>query len=234
MTTTTTHAALDAVNELVKPHKLRIEITPFVAYTVKAPCLLRQLAGAAMMGMEGGRGVPGSRPAINLDVSDLWFDIAHNTHAWAQQVGVNRRDPGDGHAIPWVGRLLRSAAANAVSKGLDEMADRIAHDAEAWRARIEAILTGRVQQRGIRGAVCEECFSSTILEERSSPDRSFDAEATAELWRRPAIILVTHEINDQELRWLTCLACGWNVPLVDDRTELVYASVQDGAMEEAA
>jgi len=215
----TKHPALDAVNELVKPHKLTIDITPTIRYTVTAPCLLRQLATCITLGTEhGGRGVPASRAPANADVLDLWHHMAHNTHAWARELGgINRRDPRDHHPIPWIGRLLRTTTATAVSKGLTEMADRIETNTIRWTAQINAIITGRPETRGIRGATCPTCTTLWVTEERQGEGNV----------RMPAICLTVRQVDAGLLRWLTCIACGWSQALSDDVTALVWSTTDE-------
>jgi len=233
-----THKALEAVGELIKAQRMRIDITATIGYTVTAPCLLAQLAEAVAMGGEGagGRSVPGSRPTIAVDALDLWVRVVSATHSWAQDCEIERREPAAPHATPWIGRLLRSAAATAISTGKLDMADRIAHNAEGWAREIRAMLTGEVEQRGIRGATCPECVQirpypllpegprcgwqptmwirETREEERRRP----------EVYQMPAIVLVTRDVDGVTLRWLTCLACGWNEPLSDDTVVLAHVS----------
>ncbi len=187
-------APIEAVAELIRTQKLRIEVTPTIGYWVKAPCLLTQLETAKTGGMEtGGRGVPASRAPIAVDAFDLWYKIWWNTHGLAAHLGLNRTDPHPSSNTPWLGRLLRHCAAEAVSRGLPNTADRIEHNARSWAAQITAMLTGRTEQRSIRGAQCPHCWATTIVEER--PDG---------LYRVPAVILVTRDT----LRWLVCQACG--------------------------
>lgn len=194
-----------AVGELIKSQRLRIDVTATVSYTVKAPCLLAQLHEAIGLGSEGGsRSALGSRPNIAVDALDLWLWIVTDTHTWADALGVARRDPRDGHAIPWIGRLLRSCAATALSTGQPEMTDRIGRNADTWARRIVGMLTGQVEQRGVRAAVCPDCHASSVVEERVEERRKAH-------YRVPAIILVTQRIEGTvgDVKWLTCLACGW-------------------------
>lgn len=220
------HPALDAVNELVKPHAMRIEVTASLGYTVHAPCLLRQLAECVTLGAElGGRGVPASRAPANADVLDLWHEIAHDTHGWAMWVGsINRRDPRDHHAIPWIGRLLRTTTATAVSKGYAEVADRIDVTAHRWAGQIGAMVTGRAEVRGVRGATCPECtqirpYPRTLIGPRSGwqPTMWVTEERPGEgRVQIPAICLTAREVDGFTLRWVTCLACGWSVSVGED------------------
>lgn len=219
----TASAALEVVGELIKAQRMRIEITAEVGYTVTAPCLLAQLAEAVEMGGEsGGRGVPGSRPTIAVEALDLWVRIVTSTHAWADACGLSRRDSTPDSPTPWIGRLLRSATATAASTGKQEMVDRITTSARAWVREIRALLTGEVEQRGIRGAVCPDpvCGQMWVVEEREADGRR------VEHYRIPAIVLIVEAIlDDAVLRWLTCLACGWNRALsLDDATVLAHVS----------
>lgn len=207
----TNTAPIDAVAELIRTQKLRIDITPAVGYWVKAPCLLTQLRNAIAGGMEtGGRGIPTSRPPIAVDALDLWREIGHNTHSWAAHMGLNRRDRHPHSQTPWIGRLLRSCAAQAISTGKPLIADRIEHDARRWTAQITAMLTGQAEQRSIRGAACPTCTQRTIIEDRAGDGT----------YRVPAIILVTRDT----LRWLVCQACGWTDPVIGGNPELVYST----------
>jgi hypothetical protein len=203
----TRHAATDAVSALLVMPRLVIEVTPAVRYTVRAPCLLRQLAHCVVGGMErGGRGVPGSRAPAAIEALDLWHEVAHDTHAWAAELKVVRRDPGDDHPIPWVGRLLRTVAATAISRGEEDMATTIARVATRWAGQITAMVTGTPEQRGVRGAACPDCEATSIIE----------AQEGGEHMRRPAIVLVTREVDGHPLRWLACQACGWTRTLGAD------------------
>jgi hypothetical protein len=211
-----THAALQAVAELIRTQTLRIEYDgiPDLAYQLRAPCLLAQLAGLVGVGSEsGGRGIPGPRPTINVDVLDLWVEIVTDTAGWCDLLGIDRRtlrDPmpaaDDVHTTPAAGKLLRSCAATAISKGFDEVADRIRHNATTWRHRIEALLTGHTEQRGVRGATCPECQATSVVDLRDEGDRQVR-------YRVPAIALVVREHQGDALRWLVCNACGWHQPL---------------------
>lgn len=106
--------------------------------------------------------------------------------------------------LPPIGRLLRLVTATATSKGLDEMADTIHRCAVRWTRQIEALLQGRVEQRGVRGATCPHCAADTVLDERDDGR-----------YRIPAVVLVDREIAGERLQWLTCLACGWSRGLAD-------------------
>lgn len=202
------HRAFDAVAELIKVQRMRIDITAEVGYSVTAPCLLSQLAEAVAGGIEaGGRGVPGSRPTIAIDALDLWVRILHCTHTWADACGVSRRDGAPDNPTPWVGRLLRSTVATAVSRGHVEMADQMARSATDWAREIRAMLTGEFAQRGIRGAVCPECERTSMIERRHEGKH-------VEHYRVPVIVLITETLGDAgRLRWLSCVACGWYSPL---------------------
>jgi hypothetical protein len=212
----TTHTALEAVGELVKPHETYIDVTAAIRYRVIAPCLLRQLADSVATGMEvGAAGARGSRSPLNVDAFDLWYDIVGNTYGWAENVGVSRIDPfGGQHRIPWPGRLLRTTASTALGKGFGDLVDRIEHDARRWAGQIHALVTGRPETRGVRGAQCPECEARRVDEVRPGEG----------LVRVPAIVLTVREIDDGVLRWVTCLACGWNVPLNDDTPAVVVWS----------
>lgn len=90
-----THLA-DAVATLIRQQTMRIHYLPGDpdrAYTVRAPSLLTQLADltASSTSGAGGRTVPGSRLPIAVDAWQLWSDLTATVHAWAQQLGVNRR-----------------------------------------------------------------------------------------------------------------------------------------------
>lgn len=83
---------VDAVAELIRARSMRIDLFGLASYTVRAPCLLAQLADALGVGSEtGGRGIPTSRPPLNADAWDLWADIATATHTWADHLGLDRR-----------------------------------------------------------------------------------------------------------------------------------------------
>lgn len=122
---------------------------------------------------------------------------------------------------PAVGKLLRSCAADAISRGMPEVAERIRTSATSWTHRIEAMLGDPTEQRGIRGAGCPECTqvrpyprgqigpwagpqpTTTVIEDREENGRQV-------AYRVPAIILVTREQLGETMRWLVCQACGWN------------------------
>lgn len=218
--------AMIAVGELIKTQRLRVDVTPTVGYDVKAPCLLAQLYEAIGLGSErGGRGVPGSRPNVAVDALDLWTWIATDAHAWADSLGLARRDPQPHHAIPWIGRLLRSCAATAASTGRAETAERIERNAETWARLIRAMLTGQVEQRGVRGAKCPECETTSLIETRREERRDVE-------YRVPAIILVTRDIDGAGvLRWLTCLSCGWNWPINESGVTVEYTSESGASLD---
>jgi len=109
-------------------------------------------------------------------------------------------DPGRLHQLPPVGRLLRLVAGTATSRGLDPMADAIHRSASRWHAQITAMLTGRVEQRGVRGATCPACGAVSVLEDRDD----------GAVYRAPAIVLVQRAVAGEPLTWLACLACGWS------------------------
>lgn len=207
---------LEAVAELIRTQKLRIEITSSVGYWVKAPCLLVQLREAIAVGGEtGGRGIPTSRAPINTDAADLWYEIVYTTFAWANHLNLSRRDPHPESATPWIGRLLRHTAATAISKAMDPVADRIETNARRWTNQINTMLTGHTDQRGVRGATCPNCAQATILEDRPSDG----------LYRIPAIVLVSRDT----LRWLVCQACGWTDPIVGPAEVIHTVGVFDAA-----
>lgn len=207
---------LEAVAELIRTQKLRIEVTPSIGYWVKAPCLLTQLREAIAVGSEtGGRGIPSSRAPINTDAADLWYEIVYSTFGWAAHMALNRRDPNPESQTPWIGRLLRSCAATAISTGQAPTAERIEHNTRRWTAQINTMLTGHTDQRGVRGATCPNCAQATILEDRLGDG----------LYRIPAIILVSRDT----LRWLVCQACGWTDPIVGPAEVIHTAGVFDDA-----
>lgn len=225
----TTTASLEAVAELIRTQRLRIDITPSVSYEVRAPCLLTQLEEAVTLGTEGGgRGVPSSRAPIAIDAADLWSKISYNTHGLAHHLGLNRKDPTPGSSTPWVGRLLRHVAAEAVSRGLDKTADRIEHNARKWAAQIETMLTGRAERRALRGAECPNCtqirpYPRRLIGPWAGPQPTntvIDDRPGDGTYRVPAIELVAHN----SLRWRVCRACGWNEPIVDPHPEVVYTA----------
>lgn len=240
MTSVHRHPAVIAVGQLIATETMRIEITPTVAYTVRAPCLLQQLVDAIGVGLEtGGRGVPGSRPPIAVEAWDLWVEVTHNAHAWAGLLGVDARryvtpEPAGARPVnvrgtPPAGRLLRAVALQAVTTGRDLVADAITRCAERWARQITAMLTGAVEQRAIRGAGCPTCteirpyprgligpwagpqHTTTIIEEREENGRLVP-------YRVPAIVLVVREQGQDRLRWLVCRACGWSDALTVNDT----------------
>lgn len=200
------HPAHNAVNALTRQHRMTIQITPTVRYTVTAPCLLAQLRDdlATSSSGTGGREIPRSRILLAEDAWDLWTEIHHSTHTWADTLGLDRRYRDDGHPIPPVGRLLRLTTATATGRGLDQVADAIARSANRWRAQIQAMLHGIQEQRGVRGAECPACAADSVVEQR--PDGRY---------RVPAIVLVQRAVAGNPLCWLACLACGWSRGLAD-------------------
>lgn len=108
-------------------------------------------------------------------------------------------DPDRIHELPPVGRLLRLVAATATGRGLDQVADAIHHAAQRWTAQIEAMLHGQIEQRGVRGAECPNCWASSILEDRDDGR-----------YRIPALVLVTRDVAGEQLQWIACQACGWS------------------------
>lgn len=287
---------VDAVAELVRPHKLRIQLTPAVAYTVRAPCLLAQLEHALGLGSEsGGRGVPSSRPLIAPEAWDLWVDVVTATYAWADHFGIDRapyrrqtgvvvdpldrrpppeRVPGwmtvlagwvrpvawadvpevlaapsgarrsvpapevpaarrlvplpldDGAPladIPPVGRLLRAVAAEAIARGQDDVAKRIARSATSWARQTRTLLRQlEVEERvwPIRGQECGQCGATTAMESRHEDRCPEDCDAPRCRYRVPAIqvrlqpVPVGEDDEDSEEPALwpywVCLACGDN------------------------
>jgi hypothetical protein len=207
----TVHPVHTAVGELIRTRTMRIQVTADVQYTVRAPCLLQQLADAVAGGLEtGGRGVPGSRPPIAVDAHDLWHHIAHNTHSWAIALGINRHrylgPPSRGElGTPPVGQLLRACAAQAVSTAHEPIANAIHNAAARWHGQITTMLTGQAEQRGVRGAVCAQCGHITVVEQRDGED-----------YRVPAIALIVQDHDGAVLRWLACRACGWCATIGED------------------
>ncbi|HLU43585.1 MAG TPA: hypothetical protein VKZ67_00970 [Natronosporangium sp.] len=207
------HPAHDAVAALTRRQKTTIHITPTVRYRATAPCLLAQLRAelAASTTGTGGRTIPTSRPPIATDVLDLWTEITWTVHSWAHHLNLDRQPylaDDDGHPIPPAGRLLRHVAATATGRGLDDIADAIHHAAQRWRTQIEAMLHGRVEQRGIRAATCPACSATTVRETRQ--DEVVEGRPGSGVYTVPAVVLVDREIAGEHLRWLTCLACGWS------------------------
>jgi hypothetical protein len=134
-----------------------------------------------------------------------------------------------------IGRLLHAVAIHAATarpgpRGADAVERRV----REWHTRIDTLLAGVVQERGLRDAECPQCASirpyprnligprsgpqptTTVIEEREEEGRLVP-------YTVPAIVLVTREYGDV-LAWLVCRACGWTKPLVDDTTQLVATS----------
>lgn len=213
-TTTAANPALAAVAALIRRDSLRPEGSD---RTLHAPCLLAQLAEAVSVGTEsmGGRAVPGSRPPVAVDALDLWVEIVYNTHGWAVHLGIERRDATPEADTPHVGRLLRSVAATAESRGRAALAGRIEEKATRWCTQITAMLHGRVPQRPVRGASCPDCWAIWVNDEREDGT-----------YRTPAIAIVAGDVP-----WLVCNACGWNGAAVDP-TDVEVTAVVGGDREE--
>lgn len=209
--------ALEAVQTLLRPHRATIEVTPTVRYTVRAPCLLRQLAQCVTLGAErGGRGVPGSRAPVNADVLDLWHEIAHNTHTWARAVGMSdaeRRARVLDHPIPWVGRLLRTATATATARGEEAMTEAIGRSAREWARRITAMVTGTPEARGVR-ATCPDCGAAMVIDVRE------DDRERVQVY---AVVLAVRDVAGRPMRWLSCRACGWTLSFGMDAEGLEWS-----------
>ena len=207
------HVALETVGKLIRTQKTVIQVGPTIAYTVTAPCLLAQLHDSIGVGMErgGGASIPGSRPPVDTEALDLWHDIAYTVHAWADHLGIDRRDKQPESETPHVGRLLRTVAATASSTGRERLTAKVIERADTWRTRIAIYLAGIVPQRGIRGAQCEHCGHTTVLETRDDGT-----------YKVPAIVVVT----EPDTAWIVCQACGDTRPLavpdVNEPDELTY------------
>lgn len=196
----TRHAAVDAVSELIRPHRMIVHVTPSVSYLVHAPCLLRQLAQCVAVGGEqGGRGVPGSRAPLNADALDLWYEVAMTVHGWAQELRLPSVAYDPAHPIPRAGRMLRAVASSTAP---DEFLVGVEHRVRDWTRRITAMVTGTPEQRGIRGA-CPECGATMVAEDR-------EGEGRVQVY---AVVLVVRTVDERPLRWLACRACGWSLGL---------------------
>jgi hypothetical protein len=197
------HPALDTVAHLIRTQHRRIEVSPGIAYTVTAPCLLAQLRDSIGVGMErgGGQSVPGSRPPVSTDALDLWTEILYAVHTWADHLGIDRRDKQPESPTPHVGRLLRTVAATASSTGRELMTNKVIDKAVDWRERITRMLAGTVAQRGIRGAACDVCGQQTVEEQREDGR-----------YRVPAIVVATRP----EGTWIVCQYCGDTRSITDD------------------
>lgn len=206
-------AELEAVKLLTEQKSMRIDLGGH-GYTVKQPCLLAQLQDAIAQGMErggGGGGIgPGAGVPISTEALDLWEKINYNTHALAQHLGLNRRDPAPSSPTPWVGRLMRHAVATAHGKGLYRLTERVAHNARSWAAQIEAMLSKAPRaQRGIRGQACADCGQIWVHTPRHDGT-----------YKQPAIVMIIED----EGRWLVCLGCGSTDPVDLPAGLVIYQS----------
>lgn len=145
-------------------------------------------------------------PEVLTAVGDQLSRLPTGTSYDPEPVREQIPNPDRIHQLPPVGRLLRAAAGTATSAGLDPVADAIHRNADRWRAQIEAMLHGVQEQRGVRGAICPACETSTVVDERDDGR-----------YRIPAVVLVQREVAGEPLSWLACLACGWSRNLYDEQ-----------------
>lgn len=116
-------------------------------------------------------------------------DVPHPEHPPAAR--RPRQEP------PAVGRLLRAVAAAAAGRpDRAALADRVAHNARRWVARIEATLTPPEHAaRGLRGVPCRHCDATWVTDPHD-----------AEQIRQSAVWVEYGETGI--IRCLWCRACG--------------------------
>lgn len=145
---------------------------------------------------------------FDLQAADLVREMPAGRRDYVRGRPVNLDATDTPDDTPAIGRLLRSCAANAISRGWTEIADRIRTSAHAWAGRIETMLGARPGQRRVRRASCPSCAATSVIEDRDGTD-----------YRVPALALVEYEQGGQVLLWLVCSACGWFAQVTGDAFE---------------
>lgn len=212
------HPAIDAVAELIRARPDTIE-TDDGPLRVTRPCLLAMLINYLIHASKnGGRGAGDASVPLDTAAWDLLVEIRTDTYTWADLLGINPQPyaaevanrPGK-PSTPPIGRLLRAVTHEAVRVGRTSVADTINRLARNWTGRIEEMLAGEPDQRGIRGARCPVCLADSVHEERDDPGsrRRDDGKGT---FTAPAVVLLTATEPDEPAT-LVCLACGWWSPL---------------------
>jgi hypothetical protein len=153
-----------AVNLLLRRPTRRIDVGP-AHYTVRAPCLLQQLADAvaASTNGAGGRTTPGSKLPVNTDAMDLLHEIEFSVHTWARDLDIDRRPylkaaekaaepaPGYSHAE----RLIRQRAAARVGRAVP-VRDEPPPTGLLLRA-VAAAVSGRTDREDMAQAIERNC-----------------------------------------------------------------------------
>jgi len=232
-----------AVAALLRRDQKRIDVGP-VSYTVRAPCLLRQLeeAIASSSNGHGGRTSPGTRAPLNQDALDLWTEILLSVGAWAGVLGLDRRKYArvmdvDGDSPPPVGLLLRAVvAAIAGRTDREQMAVAVERNCRRWAKRIEAMLSSPDSAgRGIVGVSCRHCGERWVVSvpdpEPGRPDQVRWVPAVDEPGetRQPAVWVERGETG--VIRCLWCRSCGqhtWRDDLAAEAAEHDELERSDG------
>jgi len=241
------HSALHkAVAALLRRDQKRIDVGG-VSYTVRAPCLLRQLeeAIASSSGGSGGRTSPGTRAPLNAEALDLWTEILLSVGAWAGVLGIDRsryrtgpRGAGEDSPPP-AGLLLRAVAAEIAGRSdRDQMAVAVERNCRRWKLRIEGMLSPPDSAgRGIVGAKCRDCGAVWVVSipdpEPGRPDqvRWVPAEEEPTETRQPALFIERGETGVIRCSW--CRNCGrhvWRDDLAAQAAEHDGERYADGAV----
>lgn len=221
-----------AVNALLRRPKRRIDVGT-AHYTVRAPCLLAQLADAvaASSSGTGGRTTPGSKAPLAMDALDLWTEIEYSVAAWATDLNIDRakyrqseipvaairasaraREHHPDEAVPPVGLLLRAVAARAVERPL--LAEAVERNARRWAGRIAKMLTPDPEaSRNLPGIACPHCGELWVVEVPVDRDEHGQvvyswqpSTADPAQTRTPALFLERGDTG--VIRCLWCRACG--------------------------
>jgi hypothetical protein len=233
-----------SVGQLLRRPQMRIDVGP-VSYSVRAPCLLRQLEEsiASSNGGGGGRTTPGTRAPLDQGALDLWTEILTSVGAWAAVLGLDRKryrtgpTDTDPDAPPMIGLLLRAvAAAIAGRTDRDQMAVAVERNCRRWKLRIEGMLSPPESAgRGIVGVGCRHCGERWVVSvpdpEPGRPDQVRWVPAVEEPHetRQPAIWIERGETG--VIRCLWCRCCGQHTWRDDLAAE---AAEHDELDEEAA
>lgn len=210
-----------AVGALLSRPQMRIDVGP-TSYSVRAPCLLRQLeeSVASSSGGHGGRTSPGTRAPLNQDALDLWTEVLTNVGGWAAVLGLDRAryrnapQDTDPDSPPPVGLLLRAVAgAIAGRTDRDQMAVAVERNARRWKLRIEGMLSPPESAgRGVVGVPCRHCGERWVVSvpdpEPGRPDqvRWVSAAVEPSETRQPALWIERGETG--VIRCLWCRYCG--------------------------
>lgn len=175
-----------AVNEITLPNKKRLIRDNGTVVWSEEPSLWDQLSEALVDHSEGGtRGVPGSRPPLDMDIAE-----------WRHTVADLTADALVGHekamreTVPESVRLL---ASTVVSTTESDLIDEWRKTFRLWARQARTMMGQVVLPRPIRGAACPSCQV-----------RYVQIDTTEGKMRRPALSIVFHE---QLVRHAECLSC---------------------------